>query len=53
MLKATATQAHRLHEGLRRLLRLIIGWPKLTLFYFDENHVVAALMPGGAFGLSS
>jgi hypothetical protein len=54
MLKATATrQAHRLHEGLRRLLRLIFGWPKLTLSYFDENHVVAVLMPGGALGLSS
>jgi len=40
-------------EGLRSLRRLIFGWPGLRLFYLDENHIVAALNPGGALGLPS
>ena len=46
--------SHRLDtlEGFGSLRELIFGWPELTLFYLDENHVVVVLRPGGALRLT-
>ncbi len=46
--------SHRLDtlEGFRTLEGFIFGWPELTLYYLDEDHVVTVLRPGGAARLT-